>query len=159
MLRTFLHHLWDLWQRFIEARDRPHAMAGGMAIGVFFGFIPAFGFKTLLALGTSLATRCNLIAAVVGVTLHDVFLWSWPFLYRFEFQVGYWILSNPHQFAPKLLRTDFRLSEILQWENFINILYPWVLGSFIIAIPFTILSYIATLIFMFYREKKKAAHL
>jgi uncharacterized protein (DUF2062 family) len=158
MINSLIHHFNELWKRFTQAHDHPHAMAGGMAIGVFFGFIPAFGFKTLLALGTSLITRSNLIAAVVGVTLHDIFCWSWPFLYRFEFQVGHWILSNPHQFAPKLLRTDFRLLEILQWENFINILYPWLLGSIIIAIPFTCLAYVTTLIFMYYREKKKVVH-
>ncbi|MCF7728767.1 MAG: DUF2062 domain-containing protein [Chthoniobacterales bacterium] len=156
MIRSIIHHLHELWERFIKAHDCPHAMAGGMAIGVFFGFIPVFGFKTLLALGTSLVTRCNLIAAVVGVTLHDIFCWSWPFLYRLEFQIGHWILSNPHQFAPKLLRTDFKLSEILQWENFITILYPWLLGSIIIAIPATIIAYIITLIFMCHRERKKA---
>lgn len=157
MIARFIHHLQEIWKRFVETRDCPHAMAGGMAIGVFFGFVPAFGFKTLLALGTSLITRSNVIAAIVGVTLHDVFCWSWPFLYRFEFQVGHWILSNPHQFAPKLLKTDFRISEIMQWDNFINILYPWLLGSVIIAIPFTLLSYVATLIFMYYREKKNVA--
>lgn len=156
MFHKFIQHLYELWNRFIEARDRPHAMAGGMAIGVFFGFIPAFGFKTLLALATSLVSRCNTIAAIVGVTLHDVFCWTWPFLYRFEFQVGHWILSNPHQFAPKLLRTDFRLSEIMQWDNFVNILYPWLVGSVVIALPFTLLSYGATLFFMLSREKKKS---
>jgi uncharacterized protein (DUF2062 family) len=45
----------------------------------------------------------------------------------------------------------------MQWDNFINILYPWLLGSVIIAIPFTLLSYVATLIFMYYREKKNIA--
>jgi len=139
----------------MAAHDRPHAMAGGMAIGVFFGFIPAFGFKTLLALGTSLATRCNMIAAVVGVTLHDMFFWTWPFLYRFEFQVGHWILSNPHHFAPKLARTDFHLSEIMQWDNCIHVLYPLLVGSVVIAFPFVVLSYGATLFFMLSREKRK----
>jgi uncharacterized protein (DUF2062 family) len=156
MIRSIIHHLKELWRRFIQAHDSPRAMAGGMAIGIFFGFIPVFGLKTLLALGTSLATRSNLIAAVVGVTLHDIFCWSWPFLYRLEFQMGHWILSNTHQFAPKLLRTDFRLSEILQWDNFIDVLYPWLLGSIIIAIPFTCLAYVITLIFMYSREMKKA---
>ena len=139
----------------MAAHDRPHAMAGGMAIGVFFGFIPAFGFKTLLALGTSLATRCNLIAAVLGVTLHDVFFWTWPFLYRFEFQLGHWILSHPHHFAPKLVKTDFRLTEIMQWDNWIHVLYPLLVGSVVIAIPFVILSYGVTLFFMLSREKRK----
>ncbi len=158
MIRSSLHHLHELWQRFIEAKDRPHAMAGGVAIGIFFGFIPLFGFKTLLVLTTSLLMRCNLIAALVGVTLHDAFFWSWPLLYRFEFQIGHWMLSHPHHFAPKLIKADFRFSEILQWENIIHVFYPWILGSIIVAIPLTILSYVVTLLFMFQREKKLLEH-
>ena len=35
-----------------ELRDQPRAVALGIASGVFFGFIPLVGFKTLLAMGT-----------------------------------------------------------------------------------------------------------
>lgn len=154
-MHHFFQHFVELWQRFIEARDRPHAMAGGMAIGVFFGFIPAFGLKTLLALGTSLAFRCNVIAAVVGVTFHDLFFWTWPFLFRFEFQLGYWLLSNPHTFAPKLVRSDFRLSELISVDHFIDIGLPLLLGSVIIAIPCSLLSYGMTLFFMHYRQRRE----
>lgn len=154
MIQRFIDHLRELWVRFIEAHDPPHSMAGGMAIGVFFGFIPVFGFKTLIALGTSFLMRCNLIAAVVGVTLHDIFFLFWPFLFRFEFQLGHWLLSHPHQFAPRLARTDFRLSEIMNWDIIVNVIYPTFIGSMIIAIPFTLFAYGVTLLFMLYREKR-----
>lgn len=156
MIRPFINHLHELWHRFIEARDRPHAMAGGVGIGVFFGFMPAFGLKTLLALGTSLAARCNTIAAVVGVTFHDLFFWSWPFLFRLEFQIGYWLLSNPHVFAPKLVRSDFRLSEIMSWDHFIDVGLPLLIGSVVIAIPCSLLSYGITLFFMYSRQNRRS---
>lgn len=141
-------------------RDRPHAMAGGLSIGFFFGFIPTFGFKTLLAIGGSFCFRCNTIAAIVGVTVHDVFFWMWPFLFRLEFQIGHWILSNPHAFAPKLVRADFRMSEIMQWDNFIDVGLPLLLGSIVIGLPLSILMYGVTLFWMHRREElsMKAPH-
>ena len=155
MLRHLIHHLHDLWNRFIEAKDRPHAMAGGVAIGIFFGFIPVLGLKTLLALGFSFLLQCNPIAAVVGVTFHDLFIWIWPVLFRIEFQLGHWLLSNPHEFAPKLARTDFRISEIMQWETVKDVVYPTLVGAVVIAIPVTFVAYGVALFFMYYREWKK----
>jgi len=129
-------------------------MAGGLSIGFFFGFIPTFGFKTLLAIGGSLAFRCNTIAAIVGVTLHDVFFWMWPFLFRLEFQIGHWVLSNPHAFAPKLVRADFHMSEIMQWNNFIDVGLPLLVGSIVIGLPCSLLVYVITLFWMLQREKR-----
>ena len=157
MLQRLIHHLYDLWTRFIEARDRPHSMARGLSIGIFFGFIPTFGLKTLLALGVSLITRSNTIAAIVGVTLHDMFFWVWPFLFRLEFQLGHWVLSNPHAFAPKLDRADFRISELMQWDNFIDVGLPLLVGSIVVALPITLVTYGATLFWMYHRENKVAA--
>lgn len=135
-------------------------MAGGLSIGVFFGFIPTFGFKTLLAIGSSFCLRCNTIAAIVGVTLHDVFFWMWPFLFRLEFQIGHWLLSNPHTFAPKLVRSDFHMSEIMQWDNFIDVGLPLLVGSIVIGIPLSLLMYGVTLFWMHRRERQriKPAH-
>ena len=155
MFQRFIQHLHDLWQRFIQARDRPHSLAGGMAIGIFVGFFPPFCFKTLTAVGVAWSLRCNIIAAVVGVTIHDGFLWMWPLLWRWEFQVGHWLLSNPHAFAPKLIRSDFKMSEIMQWNHFIDVGLPMLVGSAVIAFPFAVISYVLTLLFMLRREKKR----
>lgn len=154
MFHHLLKHFRELWIRFITQRDRPHAMAGGLSIGFFFGFIPTFGFKTLLAIGGALFFRCNTIAAIVGVTVHDVFFWSWPFLFRLEFQIGHWLLSNPHAFAPKLVKADFRMSEIMQWDNFIDVGLPLLVGSIVIALPISLLAYGVTLYAMLRREEK-----
>lgn len=155
MFQHFLNHLHELWMRFIEQRDRPHAMAGGLGIGIFFGFFPPFGFKTLVAIGAAWLTGSNTVAAIVGVTLHDLYFWMWPLLWRLEFQVGHWILSNPHAFAPKMVRTDFRMSAIMQWNNFINVGLPLLVGTIAIALPISLLSYAVMLFWMLRREKNK----
>ena len=63
--------------RLLAIRDTPNAIAGGVAIGIFLGFTPLFGVKTLLALLIAWLFRCNLLAEVIAVTLNDVVL---PFM-------------------------------------------------------------------------------
>ena len=140
----------------LDAKDAPHSVAGGTSIGVFFGFLPIFGFKTLSAMGISLATRCSVVASVIGVSLHDVFLPIWPLILRWQFQVGFWILSHPHHFPPALTRQDFRLSEILQWDNFIEIGLPLSVGGAVFAAPISLLTYGSVLFIMRVRAERRA---
>src|SRR3977135_3918275 len=58
--------------------DTPHAIALGSAIGMFFGFTPLFGMKTLLSLASAWLLKGNKIAAFVSVTLPDILLPFWP---------------------------------------------------------------------------------
>jgi len=81
-------------RQLLQLKDRPHAIALGTAIGMFFGFIPLWGFKTLLALGVSRLLRANLLATAIAATLHDVALPLLPLLLRWEYDIGYWILSH-----------------------------------------------------------------
>lgn len=140
----------------LDAKDAPHSVAGGTSIGVFFGFLPIFGFKTLSAMGLSLATRCSVVASVIGVSLHDIFLPIWPLILRWQFQVGFWILSHPHRFPPALTRQDFHLSEILQWENFIEIGLPLCVGGTLFAAPISLATYGSVLFIMRVRAERRA---
>jgi uncharacterized protein (DUF2062 family) len=141
MIWKFIHHYVTKFHELLDARDAPHSVAGGASIGVFFGFLPIFGFKTLGAMGVSLITRCSVIASVVGVSLHDVLLPIWPLILRYQFEVGFWLLAHPHHLPPKLSRSDFKISELLQWDNLFDIGLPLLLGGVIFAIPVSILTY------------------
>src|SRR6266513_6563015 len=74
--------LWRRLKRWMRAHhmtlmtlpDTPHAIALGSAIGMFFGFTPLFGMKTLLAFLTTWACKGNKTAAVITVQLHDILL-------------------------------------------------------------------------------------
>src|SRR6266403_1747139 len=82
--------------KLLAIRDTPEAIAGGVAIGIFFGFTPLFGLKTILAILFAWLTRSNIIAAVLAGTLHDIILPLMPLIYRWEYQIGFWLLSHPH---------------------------------------------------------------
>jgi hypothetical protein len=156
MIRRFISEYIRKFHELLDAKDAPHSVAGGTSIGVFFGFLPIFGLKTLGAMGVSLATRCSVVASVIGVSLHDVFLPVWPLILRYQYQIGFWVLSHPHHFAPKLSRADFDLSEIFQWDSFVDIGLPLVLGGVILATPISLLTYGAVLFIMRQRAARKA---
>jgi uncharacterized protein (DUF2062 family) len=65
-------------RKLFVIKDTPQSIALGAAIGIFLGFTPLFGLKTLLALLLAALFRVNKIAAVVAVSLHDLLFPLWP---------------------------------------------------------------------------------
>ena len=107
MIRNHIRNFVRKFHELLDAKDAPHSVAGGTSIGVFLGFLPIFGLKTLGAMALSLLTRCSVVGSVIGVSLHDLFIPIWPLILRWQFQVGFWVLSHPHHFAPPLSKADF----------------------------------------------------
>src|SRR5437879_3168624 len=104
--------------KLLAIRDTPNAIAGGVAIGIFFGFTPLVGLKTLLSIFFAWLTRCNIIAAAIAVTLHDVALPFMPVLFRWEYRIGYWLLSDPHQWPARLRDFRWRRNTSRAWRRF-----------------------------------------
>jgi uncharacterized protein (DUF2062 family) len=87
--------------------------------------------------------RCSKLAAFIGGTLHDV-LWPFvPFLLRAEYQLGYWCLSRPHHFAPKLHLGHVQLHAALSWSSIFTSAKPLLIGSTILGLPTAAVSYFA----------------
>jgi hypothetical protein len=128
----------------LELRDTPHAIAGGVAIGIFFGFVPLYGLKTLLCLATAWLGRCSKLAAIVVVSLYDIFAPIMPVVMRLQYDLGYWLLSHPHHLPAKLEGHHFKLEELLNWTTFFDVGFPMLVGSIVIAIPFTAVGYVVT---------------
>lgn len=124
----------------------PHSIAMGSAIGIFFGFIPVFGFKTLLSYFSSILLRVNTAAAILTVTLHDVLLPFVPVILRIEYQIGYWLISHPHHFAPKIQfhgheHFHLTLASLRDWHRMAHIGWPIIIGSTIIAVAAAVVTY------------------
>ncbi len=119
--------------KLLAIRDTPEAIAGGIAIGIFFGFTPLFGLKTVLAILFAWLTRSNIIAAVLAGTLHDLILPLMPFVLILEYKIGFWVLNQewPHK-VPR-----FYLHEWRTWTKVLtsSIGKPMLLGSMVIALP------------------------
>src|ERR1041385_2223548 len=130
--------------KLLAIRDSPEAIAGGVAIGIFFGFIPLFGLKTLLAICFAWLTRSNILAAVLASALHDVALPLMPVVYRFEYKVGYFLLTQPHHWPPSLLKYQWEGLRWRGWMNIFNIGKHLLLGAVICSAPIALLAYFVT---------------
>lgn len=147
------------FRKLLSLKDTPHAVAGGLAIGVLIGFTPLFGIKTLLALGLAWLVRCNPIAAVIAVSLHDLLIPVAPFMLRLEYDIGYWLFSHPHHFPPRLehLGEHLPIAKLLEWTTFFKLGLPVLVGSLIISVPLAIATYFCALAYMNARAKRQEA--
>jgi uncharacterized protein len=123
-----------------DIRDAPRAVAGGVAIGIFWGFTPLIGLKTLLSILLAWISRCSKISAAVAVSFHDILTPIWPVFLRWEYDLGFWMLSHPHHFPKRLHENDAHLKYWLHW-NTLEIIWPTLVGSLFFAVPFALISY------------------
>ncbi len=160
-MNAIVEHVTGLLRKLFALKDTPHSIAGGVAIGVFIGFTPLFGVKTLLSLGLAYILRCNMMAAVIAVSLHDVFILFSPMLLRLEYDIGYWLMSHPHQHAPKLQMHHEHFKELLRMSTDVDALkhvgLPLLVGSLFIALPSAVVAYFLTLIVARGRAKEPEA--
>ena len=145
MIKKLAAHFQSLREKLLNLRDAPHALAGGVAIGMFIGFTPLFGMKTLLCLALAYLLRCNPIAAVISVSLHDVVTPLWPVLLEIEYKIGWdflsWIQEAPQQ-PPSL---HFHLRDVMQWTTFLGVGLPMLIGSLFLSTPVAFVAYWLTL--------------
>jgi uncharacterized protein (DUF2062 family) len=146
--------------KLLAIRDTPEAIAGGVAIGVFFGFMPLFGVKTILAIFVAWLTRSNIIAAVVAGALHDVILPFMPVIYRWEYQVGYWLLSDPHHWPKRLGEIHWGDFSWRNWKTlFSGVGKPLVLGGAVCSTPWALVTFFVTKVIVArHQRRKQAAH-
>lgn len=156
-------HRWfkDHSLRLLAIRDTPNAIAGGAAIGIFFGFTPLFGLKIALTILFAWLTRSNIIAAVIASAAHDILLPLMPVIMRWEYEVGFWLLSHPHRLPPSLTMMKWEGISLRRWIVFLlGVGKPMLVGGFVCAAPFAVLSYAFTRrLVVRHRQKRHAQEL
>ena len=138
---------WQRLKRWMRAHhvtlmtlpDTPHNIALGAAIGMFFGFSPLIGLKTILAFLITWAFKANKTAAVITVQLHDILLPLVPAMFFWQYRLGMWALYHR---VPQ--RAGFRrvaLSDFMEWTTFLTVGRPILVGSLFFALPAALLVY------------------
>jgi len=138
---------WRRVQRWMRAHhmtlmtlpDTPHSIALGSAIGMFFGFTPLFGMKTLLSITVAWLCRSNKIAAVITVTLHDLLLPLVPAMFFWQYKLGMWAMYHRVPQRPGFRKVA--LSDFMEWTTFLTVGRPILVGSLFFAIPAGLLVY------------------
>ena len=155
MIKRLLGYFHSLREKLLDLRDAPHALAGGVAIGMFIGFTPLFGLKTLLCLGLAYILRCNPIAAVISVSLHDVVTPFWPVLLDLEYRIGRDFLGWLNEVPPQLPTTGFQIHEVMKWTTFFSLGLPMLVGSMFLSTPAALIAYWATFPIFRRREQRR----
>jgi len=143
--------------KLLAIRDTPQAIAGGVAIGVFFGFTPLWGLKTLLSIFFAWLTGSNIIATVLAGTLHDLVFPFMPLIWRWEYDLGYWVLSNPHGWPPRLARIHWGAHSWRDWTHtfLFGVGKFWLAGSVIFGTPAALISFVLTKQIVTRHQRKK----
>ena len=128
--------------RLLAIRDTPEAIAGGVAIGIFFGLTPLFGLKTLLAILSAWLLRSNILAAVIATTLYDVVLPFMPVVFVWEYKIGYLLLND--EWPQKLSRVQLKAAEWRHWTTFLTVGKPVLLGSVVVGAPGALVTFFIT---------------
>ena len=127
--------------KLLAIRDTPEAIAGGVAIGIFIGFTPLVGLKTALTILFAWLTRSNILAAVIASAAHDI-LWPFmPAIFRWEYDIGFWLLSQPHRLPPPVTKIHMDWHAWRSWTTFFTVGKPLLLGSVVCSAPFAVASY------------------
>ena len=126
-----------MFVRFVRLRGLPVEIAKGMALGIFIGMTPTFGFQMAIAIFFAYLLRENRLAAVLGVWITNPL--TAPFIYAGEYELGRLLLGMEHVGLP----TEFTWEAYthLGWE----ILLPMWVGGIIAGIVFGFLAYVMTL--------------
>src|ERR1017187_7757491 len=143
--------------KLLAIRDTPEAIAGGVAIGIFMGFTPLFGLKTVLSILFAWLTRSNIIAAVLASAAHDVLLPLMPVIFRWEYDIGFWLASQPHRLPPPLTKIHWEGHSWRNWTTFFTVGKPLLIGSVVCSAPFALLSYFFTQRLVARHQRKKQA--
>jgi len=125
---------------FSQKNGTPLFHAKGLAIGVFSGCFPFFGFQTLLGVFFAKLARGNIFLAAIGTWISNPFTYI-P-LYYFNYKVGSLFLNNsPNNIIEKNLGIDdlwkqgsiFSL-RLLLGSSFVGFLLAFISGSIVFFI-------------------------
>ncbi|QSR88330.1 DUF2062 domain-containing protein [Methylacidiphilum caldifontis] len=139
----FIHHFEKSHSTLKKLPVSAHSIALGFAIGVFYGFTPFWGFKTILAILSAWVIRVSKVAAAIGVAAHDVILPFIPGLMWLEYKIGLILLgTDTHQLKktlPKLRHLELR--QLISWKELYHIGWPMFIGSLVIGLPIAVVAY------------------
>lgn len=81
-------------KRILRLAGSPHAIAAGVAAGVFSAFTPLLGLHIVIALVIAFFLGGNLIAAALGTTFANPL--TLPFIWASTYKVGHMLLGGGH---------------------------------------------------------------
>ena len=117
--------------------------AKGIAVGVFSGCFPFFGFQTLIGVFLAQLVNGNIVLAAIGTWISNPFTYI-P-LYFLNYKVGLYFFSNSSNsvFNPNLIKESF-------WQQGWFFTSRLILGSTLVGLFFALIF--GTISYFFYKN-------
>ena len=131
---------------FLKQDGSPFFNAKGIAVGVFCGCFPFFGFQTLFGLFFARVTKGNLLLAAIGTWISNPFTYI-P-LYFFNYKVGSYLLKT---YPDIIFDKEFTIKEL--WEQGSVFSIRLILGSALVGLLLASIS--GGIVFLLYKRKFK----
>ena len=131
---------------FLKQKGSPIFNAKGIAIGVFCGCFPFFGFQTLLGLSLARFARGNLFLAAIGTWISNPFTYI-P-LYFFNYKVGSYFIKTSSDII-----FDENIIKYELWQQGSVFSLRIILGSTLVGLLLAFISGVIS--FLLYKRRKK----
>lgn len=120
------------WRRVWRLSGTPHAIALGVAAGVFASCTPLFGFHILLAMLVAWVIRGNLVASALGTFVGNPL--TFPFIFLVVYEVGTFMIGVP------VGHVDPDIEGMVQQAGAFDRLLPHIVPLLVGAVPVGIVS-------------------
>jgi len=156
--RSFGRSFQYFIKRVLRLTATPHAIAAGVAAGVFASWTPLLGFHFILAFALSYVLAGNMVAAAIGTAFGNPL--SFPFIWTLTIKIGNMLIgvdSGAHERHVNLQALLRHLDVKQLWDP---VLKPMLIGAIppgvITGVAFYILTYWGVRAFQTRRKSRLA---
>lgn len=140
--RSFWRSFQYYSKRILRLTATPHAIAAGVAAGVFSSFTPILGFHIMLAAALAWVMRGNIIASAIGTVVGNPL--TFPFMWGASLELGRFILYGHHTGEIAPVHLGSMLAHMRVRELWGPVLKPLTVGSIPLGLAFAIVFYVLT---------------
>jgi len=140
--RSFSRSFQYFAKRILRLSGSPHAIAAGVAAGVFSSFTPFVGFHFLLACALAYLIAGNMIAATLGTAIGNPI--TFPLIWGATLGIGRFMLTGvrpPDDTPVGLGHMLYHLDFAVLWGP---VLKPMIVGSIPLGLAFGAVAYLLT---------------
>ena len=157
--RSFGRSFQYFVKRVLRLTATPHAIAAGVAAGVFASWTPLLGFHFILAFAISYVLAGNMVAAALGTAFGNPL--SFPFIWALTLKIGNMLIGIETGAHQKHINLEALLGHLDISQLWDPVLKPMLIGAvppgIISAVGFYILTYWGVRAFQARRRSRLAA--
>jgi len=141
--KGFLRPLRYLGMRVLRLTASPHAVAMGVAAGIFVSWTPFIGVHFIMAFVLTYIFSGNLVAAALGCAAFGNPL-TYPFIWGVTWEIGHLLLSRKDTMSGQSIDLAAMFHELHFTQLWRPVLEPMLVGSIPPAVVTSIAIYFAT---------------